>query len=69
VDIEIELAFKVVRTELSKTVEVVRLGFNRTKREPTYWASSQVTIGERPIFHMRVKKARAVKISGAHMNS
>jgi hypothetical protein len=35
----------------------------------TYWASSQVTIGDKPIFHMRVKKASAVKISGAIMYS
>ena len=39
------------------------------ERISTYWASSQVTIGDRPIFHMRVKKASAVKIRGANRNS
>jgi len=31
----------------------------------TYCASSHVTIGERPIFHRRVKKARNVNTMGA----
>lgn len=34
-----------------------------------YCASSHVTIGDRPIFHIRVKKASAVKMRGAQMNS
>jgi len=35
----------------------------------TYWASSHVTISDRPILYIRVKKARIVKIKGAIKNS
>jgi hypothetical protein len=42
---------------------------NKAVKAITYWASSQVTMGERPIFHMRVKTARAVNMSGAHIHS
>jgi hypothetical protein len=65
-DIEVEFAFEVVGAELSKAVRfVLALVATTEKMLPAYCASSQVTIGERSIFHIRVKKAKAVNMRGA----
>ena len=37
--------------------------------EAAHWASSQVTMGDKPILYMRVKKAKKVKTRGARTNS
>ena len=41
----------------------------RGRRATTYWASSQVTMFDKPILYIRVKNDMAVKIKGAIMNS
>jgi hypothetical protein len=69
-DIEVEFAFDVVRAELAETV--VRLSvwaYQYLTVDFTYCASSHVTIGDRPMFHIRVKNEIAVKMIGAHKNS
>jgi hypothetical protein len=73
-DIEIELSLKIVGTEFAEAdrmrKSVAGLGIGEELRHDlAYWASSQVTIGDRPIFHKRVNSAKAVKISGAIKNS
>lgn len=68
-DIEVELALEVVGTELAEAVVSVLAVLKDVDVGWTYWASSQVTIGESPIFHIRVKNASAVNMSGAMRNS
>ena len=79
VHVEVEFAFEVVGAEFAEAGKkrgmlAVVLWYEgwwmggRCFGE-MYWASSQVTMLEIPILHVRVKKARKVKISGAIMNS
>jgi len=66
--IEVEFSLQVVGAELAKTSERLAIG-HANGRSMAYCASSQVTMSDIPIFHMRVKKANAVKIKGAMRNS
>lgn len=70
--IKVEFAFEVVGSKLAKAREA-RVSARRLAEDgdgrKSYCASSQVTIGERSIFHMRVKKARAMKRMGATIGS
>jgi hypothetical protein len=73
--IEIKLALQIVRPELPKTESIEVLAkdgnahANRWNGVVTYWASSQVTMFERPMRYSRVKRARAVKTMGAIITS
>lgn len=74
--VKIKFSFQVVRAELPEAdgemgisnCSALRIK-GREGCERTYWASSQVTIFERPILYVRVKKASAVKTRGAIINS
>lgn len=73
VDIEVELALEVVATELSETVRCIVSASLEICGIWTdgcaHWASSHVTMGERPILKKRVKKARNVNTRGAMIHS
>jgi hypothetical protein len=72
-DIKVEFALEVMGSELAKTVHrhvsMLLSGEVDGGAGETYWASSQVTMGDKPIFHMRVKKAKNVNIKGATIHS
>ena len=68
VDVEVELALQVVGTEFAKTRENISIA-PAWRPCMTHCASSHVTMGESPILHSLVKRANAVKIKGARMNS
>ncbi len=75
-DIEVEFSLEVVGAELAETEQSSNKqvsgpfpGSRRGLARDTYCASSQVTMLDRPMRYIRVKKARIVKIRGARRNS
>ena len=70
-DVKIEFSLYVMGAEFAEAIHpsTVNTRVYAGAQHPTYWASSQVTISDKPILYIRVKKARAVNIIGAIMNS
>ena len=70
-DVKVEFSFYVMGAEFTEAnrPNIVNTWVYAGAQHPTYWASSQVTISDKPILYIRVKKARAVNIRGAIRNS